>query len=108
VAADLGDPALMAEVSQLFLEEMDRLMVTIDAAFAETNLKKLGDYVHSLKGSAAMVGAKPIAAICKEIEAAIKATSIDEIKSGLSELHAEQPRAHEAYREKADALAQAS
>ena len=108
VAADLGDPALMAEVSQLFLEEMDRLMVTIDAAFAETNLKKLGDYVHSLKGSAAMVGAKPIAAICKEIEAAIKATSMDEIRQGLSELHSEQPRAHEAYGRKIDALAQAS
>ena len=42
VLADLGDPALMAEVSQLFLEEMDRLMVTIDAAFADSDFKKLG------------------------------------------------------------------
>ncbi len=108
VSADLGDPALMAEVSQLFLEEMDRLMVTIDAAFADADLKKLGEYVHSLKGSAAMIGAKPIASICKEIEAAIKNASMDEIKRTLGELHAEQPRAHEAYGAKADSVAQAS
>ena len=58
VAAELDDPALFAEVSQLFLEEMDRLIVTIEAAFADSDFKKLKDYVHSLKGSAAMVGAQ--------------------------------------------------
>ncbi len=85
MAADLGDPALMAEVAQLFLEEMDRLIVTIDTALADSDFKKLGEYVHSLKGSAAMVGAKPIASICKEIEAAIKRASMDhEIKRGLA------------------------
>jgi len=108
VAADLGDPELLAEVSQLFLDEMDRLIVTIDAAFASSDFRKLGDYIHSLKGSAAMVGAKPIASICKEIEPAIQRAALDEIKRGLGELHTEQPRAHEAYGKKVDAVAQAS
>jgi signal transduction histidine kinase/CheY-like chemotaxis protein len=108
VAAELSDPELFAEVSQLFLDEMDRLMVTIDAAFAESDFKKLGDYVHSLKGSAAMVGAKPIAALCKEVEAAIKSASMEEIKRGLAELHLEQPRAHEVFGRKPDVIAQAS
>jgi len=108
VAAELSDPELFAEVSQLFLDEMDRLMVTIDAAFADSDFKKLGDYVHSLKGSAAMVGAKPIATLCKEIEAAIKNASLDEVRRGLEELHEEQPRAHEAFARKSENIAQAS
>ena len=99
---------MFSEVSQLFLEEMDRLMVTIEGALADSDFKKLGDYIHSLKGSAAMVGAKPIASICKEIEGAIMSASMDEIRRGLAELHVEQPRAHEAYGGKPDPIAQAS
>jgi two-component system, sensor histidine kinase and response regulator len=108
VAAELGDPELFAEVSQLFLDEMDRLMVNIDAAFADSDFRKLSDYVHSLKGSAAMVGAKPIATICKEIEAAIASASMDAVRQGLAALHTERPHAHEAFGKKPDAIAQAS
>ena len=35
-----SDPALFAEVSQLFLDEMDRLIVTIEAAFADSDFMK--------------------------------------------------------------------
>jgi CheY-like chemotaxis protein len=108
VAAELDDPELFAEVAQLFLSEMDRLVETIDAAFADSDFKKLTDYVHSLKGSAAMVGANPMAAICKEIEAAIASVSIDEIRQALAKLHSEQPRAHRVFGKKPDAIAQAS
>jgi HPt (histidine-containing phosphotransfer) domain-containing protein len=107
-SAELSDPSLFAEVAPLFLAEMDRLMLTIDAAFAVADFKKLGDYVHSLKGSAAMVGAKPIATICKDIEAAIKSGSIDGISNGLAELQRERPRAHEIFGKQLDAIAQAS
>jgi signal transduction histidine kinase/CheY-like chemotaxis protein len=107
-AAEIGDPALFAEVAQLFLDEMDRLMITIDTAFADSDLKKLGDYVHSLKGSAAMVGAKAMATICLEIEAAIKRASMEGIRQGLTRLHCEQPLAHKVFARKADAIAQAS
>jgi len=108
VAAELGDPELFAEVAQLFLDEMDRLMTGIDAAFADSDFKKLKDYVHSLKGSAAMVGANPMATICKEIEAAIASASRDGVRDGLAKLHSEQPRAHEVFGKKPDAIAQAS
>ncbi len=108
IAAELDDPALFAEVAELFLKEMDRLIVTIDAAFAASDFKKLKDYVHSLKGSAAMVGATPMAAICKEIEAHIAGASLDGVKDGIAKLHAEQPRAHEVFGKKPDVIAQAS
>ncbi len=108
VAAELGDPELFAEVAQLFLDEMDHLMAGIDAAFADSDFKKLKDYVHSLKGSAAMVGANPMAAICKEIEAAIASASREGVSDGLAKLHSEQPRAHEVFGKKPDAIAQAS
>jgi CheY-like chemotaxis protein/HPt (histidine-containing phosphotransfer) domain-containing protein len=108
IAAELDDPALFAEVSELFLKEMDRLIVTIDAAFAASDFKKLKDYVHSLKGSAAMVGANPMATICKEIEANIASASLDGVKDGIAKLHSEQPRAHEVFGKKPDVIAQAS
>jgi HPt (histidine-containing phosphotransfer) domain-containing protein len=109
VAAELDDPALFAEVSQLFLAEMDRLIVAIDGAFADSDYKKLKDYVHSLKGSAAMVGANPMATICKEIEAAIANASLDGVRHGITKLHAEQPRAHEVFGKRSDpTIAQAS
>jgi HPt (histidine-containing phosphotransfer) domain-containing protein len=109
VAAELDDPALFAEVSQLFLTEMDRLIVAIDAAFADSDFKKLKDCVHSLKGSAAMVGANPMATICKEIEAAIANTSLEGVRQGLAKLHSEQPHAHEVFGKRPDAtIAQAS
>jgi signal transduction histidine kinase/DNA-binding response OmpR family regulator len=107
-AAELGDPMLFAEVAQLFLQEMDRLILVIDAAFAAADFKKLGDQVHSLKGSAAMVGAQPIATICKEIEAAIRGASMEGVRRGLAELHREQPCAHDIFGKKLDAIAQAS
>ncbi len=105
--ADLDDPALFAEVAQLFLTEMDRLLVSIDGAFADSDFKKLKDYIHSLKGSAAMVGAKPMAAICKEIEGAIASASMDGVRQGLIKLHSEQPRAHEIFSHMPEVTAQA-
>ncbi len=108
VAADLDDPALFAEVAQLFLSEMDRLIVAIEAAFADSDFMKLKDYVHSLKGSAAMVGASPLSPICKELEAAIASASIAGVRQGLAKLHAEQPRAHQIFAAKPEVIAQAS
>ena len=105
--SDLDDPALLAEVSQLFVTEMDRLMVAINEAFQASDLKKLKDYVHSLKGSAAMVGAVPIATVCKEIEAAIAMASKDGIKAKIAELHSEQPRAREAMGKRTEIAAHA-
>jgi CheY-like chemotaxis protein len=108
VAAELDDPALFAEVAELFLDEMDRLMGSIDTAFADSNFKQLKDYVHSLKGSAAMIGAHPIAAVCKDIEAAIASASMDGVRQGLANLRTEQPRAHVVFGKKPEAIAQAS
>jgi signal transduction histidine kinase/DNA-binding response OmpR family regulator len=108
VAAELDDPALFAEVAQLFLAELNRLITIIDAAFADSDFKQLKDYVHSLKGSAAMVGAHPIATICKELETAIGSASWDAVRHGLAKLHSEQPRAHEVFARKPETIAQAS
>jgi CheY-like chemotaxis protein len=105
--SDLDDPALLAEVSQLFVTEMDKLMVSINEAFQQSDIKKLKDYVHSLKGSAAMVGAAPIAKVCKEIEAAIAMASNDGIRAKIAELHSEQPRARAEMGKRTEMAAQA-
>ncbi len=103
--ADIDDPAMVAEISQLFVAEMDRLNLAIDAAAEVGDFKRLSDAVHALKGSAAMVGAKRVAAICKEIEAAISEAAQDRIQADLIELKSEEVRAREVFSKKSELLA---
>ena len=91
--SDLNDPALVAEISDLFVTEMGRLMVTLNRAFESADHKTLGDAAHALKGSAAMVGASEIQQICIQLEAANRAQAMDQIKDVLSRLEAAEPRA---------------
>ena len=86
IAAELDDHTVRRGF-RLFLKEMDRLILSIDAASAQSDFKKLKDCVHSLKGSAAMVGANPMAAICKEIETHIASASLDGVRAGIAKLH---------------------
>jgi CheY-like chemotaxis protein len=91
--SELTDPAVVAEISDLFVTEMSRLMVTLNHAFETADFTSLGDAAHALKGSAAMVGAKSVQKICLDLEAANAAKSKDQIKDALARLASEEPRA---------------
>ncbi|MCB9430254.1 MAG: response regulator [Actinobacteria bacterium] len=79
---DLGDSGLVAAAVTIFLEELPERLVAIHRACGEGAADDVKSVAHSLKGSAAMLGALRLSSLCAEME-----TSTSE--SVLSELTAE-------------------
>lgn len=65
-----GEPDLIVELIDLYLEDAPRQMALMQKADAETDEKMLKRAAHSLKGSSANLGVRGIAALCAEIERA--------------------------------------
>ena len=77
-----GDSGLVAAAVTIFLEELPERLVAIHRACGEGAADDVKSVAHSLKGSAAMLGALRLSSLCAEME-----TSTSE--SVLSELTAE-------------------
>jgi two-component system sensor histidine kinase/response regulator len=105
--SDLKDPAVFAEISELFVSEMNRLLTTIDHAFANSEFEKMREAAHSLKGSAGAVGARRIVNMCRELELAISLASVERIERAVRELQAEAPQARARLERRVEELAQA-
>jgi two-component system, sensor histidine kinase and response regulator len=80
---DIIDPAMLADLKQmgeaagadvitdllnLFRSDVPGLLESLKAAIAAGDAKKLKESAHSLKGGAANLGAKKMAALCFELE----------------------------------------
>ena len=63
-----GEPDLVAELFDSFREEAPTLIAAMRTAVTQANAEKLKQAAHSLKGSSAGLGAKPLAAISAEVE----------------------------------------
>lgn len=105
--SDLKDPAVFAEISELFVSEMNRLLALIERAFAQSEFQKMREAAHSLKGSAGAVGARRIVNLCRELELAVSLVSVERIERALGELQAEAPHARERLERRVEELAQA-
>jgi CheY-like chemotaxis protein len=103
--SDLNDPAVFAEISELVVSEMNRLLALIDQAFVQSEFDKIGEGAHSLKGSAGAVGARRIVNLCRELELAISLASPERIERALAELQAEAPHARERLERRVEELA---
>ncbi len=68
-----GDADLAAEILGLFAGQCDRLLPMIADTAADRSAR--ADAVHTLKGSAAGVGAGEVHALCEAAEAALRAGS---------------------------------
>ncbi len=66
-----GDMDLVAELLGLFADQCDRLLPVIADATGDPSVR--ADAAHTLKGSAAGVGAGEIRALCEEIETRLRA-----------------------------------
>lgn len=63
-----GDVDLLHELSQLFLEELPGMIRDIHGALAHHDAQALQHAAHSLKGSAANMGADPVAELATQME----------------------------------------
>ncbi|MBI5713891.1 MAG: Hpt domain-containing protein [Chloroflexi bacterium] len=63
-----GEPDLIVELSETFRAEAPTLSAAMRTAVTLGNADKLKQAAHSLKGSSAGVGAKPLSALSAEVE----------------------------------------
>ena len=63
-----GDPDVLTEVLQLFLQEVPPRMDRLRNACALGNIEEVYRAAHSLKGSAGNIGAQRLMGVCRQID----------------------------------------
>jgi CheY-like chemotaxis protein len=83
---DPGIPGLLAELIGLFSEDAPHNVARLHAAVAGADPAEVTRIAHALKGSAATLGARTMAATCAAIEAAGRAGRAADLGPALAEL----------------------
>lgn len=65
---DDGEPDLIVELIDLYLQEAPLRIEAIQRAVADADGLSLKHAAHSLKGSSGTLGVRPLAALCQELE----------------------------------------
>jgi len=68
-----GEPDVLVEVLQMFLEEVPRRMARLRAAAQAGDAVEVHRAAHSLKGSAGNIGAHALFAVCRQLDETSKA-----------------------------------
>lgn len=63
-----GEPDVLAEVLQLFLQDVPRRIAKLRAACAAGDAVEVYKAAHSLKGSAGNIGAQTLFAVCRQLD----------------------------------------
>lgn len=63
-----GEPDVLAEVLQLFLQDVPRRIAKLRAACAAGDAVEVYKAAHSLKGSAGNIGAQTLFALCRQLD----------------------------------------
>src|SRR5438270_12610179 len=89
---DEGEPDLVVELINLYLEDAPRKVASMLEAVAGADDVSLRRAAHSLKGSSASLGAFGVAALCEELEQVSKADSFRSAVALLNRLELESAR----------------
>ena len=65
-----GEPDIVVELIDIYLESAPRLVAAVREAAAAGDAASLSRAAHNLRGGSASLGARRVAALCEEIEAA--------------------------------------
>ena len=84
-----GEPDLVHEVIVLFLDSAAPRLAALHQAVARGDARTLEQEAHTLKGSAATLGARRLAAICEELQARGRAGDMPGASALLPQLDAE-------------------
>lgn len=63
-----GEPDVVNEVLQLFLDDVPRRIAALRNGLASGNIEAVHRAAHSLKGSAGNIGADTMAQVCKQLD----------------------------------------
>jgi len=93
-----GEPDVLAEVLELFLQEAPRRIEKLIAAWAANDAAELYKTAHSLKGSAGNIGAQPLFRVCSQLDGKGRAGDLTHVKPLVETLAAEYARVEAAIR----------
>ncbi|MCB4455977.1 response regulator [Leisingera sp. McT4-56] len=95
----LGDEGLLREMAELFLSQAPQLAADIETARRNGNAEDLRRAAHTLKGSAAVVGATQVAEAARRLENVGRDGQLDEAPPVQRDLEAELERCRAALRD---------
>lgn len=78
-----GTPGLLKQLIQLFYESSADFMARLKAGLSNRNSEQLRSVAHSLKSSAAGLGARDLASLCQKLENHSTASTVDQQSSEL-------------------------
>ena len=87
-----GDPAILTELSNLFMEHVPPLYEAIAEAVASGNATDIAAHAHSLKGACATYGAPRLSHVCKEAELAARQGDLQVVSDNLGAIKDELDR----------------
>lgn len=93
-----GEPDVLAEVLQLFLQDVPRRLARLRAACDAGDAAELHKTAHSLKGSAGNIGAEGLFAICRQLDDQGRAGDLTDAKRLVDAFDAELARVEVAIR----------
>jgi two-component system, sensor histidine kinase and response regulator len=84
-----GRNGLLERVVKAFQESLARLSPQLRSAMAAGDLKGVRHVAHTLKSSAASIGALRLAALCGELEAAVRGGALEGLQARVDAVSAE-------------------
>jgi HPt (histidine-containing phosphotransfer) domain-containing protein len=94
-----GGMALATQLARSFLGSVHRHFETLGSALADRDARSFAQVAHSLKSSAANLGAETLSRFCRDMEACAREARLDEAAALLVHACRERDRAVEALRE---------
>lgn len=89
-------PGLLNRLAELFLEDSVRRLSDIADGLTDDDVEKVRSAAHALKGSAANLGARQLAALCDAVERRVTNEDVEGARASASTLGAEFERARAA------------
>ena len=99
-----GKPDLFAKIYSLFELNTPGLIASIESGYANGDTESVRTAAHSLKSSAAYIGASELSALAKSVETAAREESLEQVSDEITrigECYAETLTALELYLKKA-------
>ena len=87
-----GEPDVLAEILQVFLEEVPKRIRALDAAAAAGDVSQVARLAHSLKGSSGNVGARSLFDVAQRIDDLAKAGDLPRVTPLVATLTGEYHR----------------
>lgn len=87
-----GEPDLIAELFETFRGDAPTLIAAMRTAATQGNAEQLKQAAHSLKGSSASLGAKPLSALSAEVEKMGRAGSMTGAAEKVDQIEQEYAR----------------